>query len=257
MTYSIVGSGNMAWFLATRLTLAKHSCVGIYGRNDDTTAAISARFGIPQISDISTISTLEADVCFLAVADDTIKELTPQLQMGNTVLVHTSGTTPLAYLQQHTTNVGVIWPVYSIAQQSLPMHRAIPCAWDASGTEKATSTVLHVVNSITDTAFQANDTQRAWLHLTAVLGNNFTNHLMAICEAICAEQQLPFDTLLPILQQTFERVSQHSPATLQTGPAARGDAHTMQKQEAMLADHPLWQQVYKALSASIIAKEAG
>jgi len=32
MNYSIIGTGNVAWFFAKRLKEAGHNCMGIYGR---------------------------------------------------------------------------------------------------------------------------------------------------------------------------------------------------------------------------------
>ena len=68
MTYYIVGTGNTAWFLATKLHAAGHLCKGIYGRdiakatelaNTIDANAYELTNGIPD----------NADVCILAVSD--------------------------------------------------------------------------------------------------------------------------------------------------------------------------------------------
>lgn len=89
------------------------------------------------------------------------------------------------------------------------------------------------------------------MHLTAVLGNNFTNYLLGMCADICKEQQMPFNLLQPILQQTLDRVNIYAPKEVQTGPARRNDTGTMQKHLEMMEHHPQWQAVYEALSAAI------
>jgi hypothetical protein len=106
-------------------------------------------------------------------------------------------------------------------------------------------------HAITDQTYEAKYEQRKWLHLSAVIGNNFVNHLLAICEQICGENNIPFQVLQPIIEQTFERMRQQSPKVLQTGPAVRHDQTTIQAQEALLADHPAWQKIYTDISNSI------
>jgi predicted short-subunit dehydrogenase-like oxidoreductase (DUF2520 family) len=106
-------------------------------------------------------------------------------------------------------------------------------------------------HSITDNLFETDIDKRKWLHLSAVIGNNFINHLVAICEQICAEQSLPLDALQPIIAQTFKRLNGHKAEDLQTGPAVRGDRDIVEKQTELLQAHPAWQEIYKAMSSSI------
>ena len=108
-----------------------------------------------------------------------------------------------------------------------------------------------MMHAITDELFEAKYEQRRWMHLAAVMSNNFITHLMAICEQVCSDNDLPFSTLLPIIEQTFDRIKQSSPQALQTGPAIRNDVSTIQSQIALLEQHPNWQSIYKAMTESI------
>ena len=132
----------------------------------------------------------------------------------------------------------------------MPDHRNIPCAWEAS-TPKAEKYIQSIGHAITDVMFEAKYEQRKWLHLSAVISNNFINHLMAICEQVCAENNLPFSTLLPIIEQTFERIKNDSPKNLQTGPAIRKDTMTIQEHLSLLENHKEWQKIYEAMTKSI------
>ena len=69
MTFSIIGTGNIAWFFGKRLAASGHQCKGVYGRNaaavkELADALLSNRFGA-----ISDIRDEDADVCFLAVSE--------------------------------------------------------------------------------------------------------------------------------------------------------------------------------------------
>ncbi len=249
MKFSIVGTGNMAWFLAHRLTMSGHRCVGIYGRDQQRAGELAASVNGTSVQEIEDIADLEQEVTLLAVTDLAIAELAGRLSKGRAVLVHTSGATDLSVLEP-AQNHGVIWPVYSIVKHQLPNHRQVPCAIDANNPQ-AMNIVRQLAHGFSEQVFEADDLQRRWLHLGAVIGNNFVNHLLAICESICTERSLPFSVLMPIISQTFERIHQQSPAKLQTGPAIRRDLVTIDRHLDLLASHPQLAEIYRSMTDSI------
>ena len=250
MTYSIVGTGNMAWFLAKRLTSAGHQCMGVYGRDPEAALALAASIN----SDIYTKNTHvpdgTADICFLAVSDHAIETIASKIHFEKTILVHTSGSVSINAIAAAATDHAVLWPVYSIVKSNLPNHRKIPCAWDASSPQ-AKKYLLAMAHGISDELFEANDEQRLWLHMSAVISNNFTTHLLTICEQICKEHNVTFSALSPIIEQTFERIKRESPYNIQTGPARRGDESTINKHLELLQAKKEWKDVYRAISSSI------
>jgi len=249
MNYTLIGTGNVAWFFGKRLKEAGHTCVGIYGRNARAANALAKEVYAKDCGSLSDVKN-DTAIFILALSDSIIEEIVQQISFSDTVLVHTAGSMDINILTTASKNVGVIWPVYSILKADLPMHRQIPFVWEAS-TEKAKQQILTVIQAISDISLEAKGDQRKWLHLAAVVGNNFINHLMAICEQICKEQKIPFSILMPILQQAFDRIKQFPPIEMQTGPALRGDTVTMQKHIDLLSDHTDWQQLYERISMSI------
>ncbi|PQJ12259.1 hypothetical protein CJD36_000435 [Flavipsychrobacter stenotrophus] len=252
MTFSIIGSGNIAWFFGKRLAAGGHQCKGVYGRNATAVkeladGLLSNRFGA-----INEVRDEDADVCFLAVSDASIEEVAKQLHFKKTILVHMSGAQPLDIIKDAAKDHAVLWPVYSILKNNTPGHREIPIAWEVSS-DRAKRFVLEMGHAITDNLFEAKDAKRKWLHLSAVMTNNFINHLLAINEQICKENNLPASTLQPMIAQTFERVKSASPKAVQTGPAIRQDITTIEQHKVLLADHPELLKVYEALTESIQA----
>ncbi|GAA4459479.1 DUF2520 domain-containing protein [Nemorincola caseinilytica] len=250
MTFTIIGTGNMAWFIGTRLVAARHLCKGVFGRNEAAVKRLSEGLLSNKHGDLAAARDTEADVCFIAVTDDAIAEVAAKLNYKKTVLVHTAGAVQLDVLQNAAPDSAILWPVYSISGSNPPSHRNIPIAWEASS-PKAEKYALSLGHVITDILFEAKYDQRKWLHLSAVISNNFTNHLMTICERICAENALPFSALEPIIEQTFSRFRQAAPSTVQTGPAIRGDVKTITEQTELLAGHEDWQKIYTAITESI------
>jgi predicted short-subunit dehydrogenase-like oxidoreductase (DUF2520 family) len=250
MTFSIIGTGNIAWFFGKRLVTERHRCTGVYSRNTVAAKQLGDALIADKYGAIADVKDGDADVCFLAISDKAIHEVAAQLSFKNTMLVHTAGAVSLDSISGAAIDCAVLWPVYSILKNSLPNHRNIPCAWEAS-TTKAGKYIQSIGHAITDMLFEAKYEQRKWLHLSAVISNNFINHLMAICEQVCAENNLPFSTLLPIIEQTFDRIKNDSPKNLQTGPAIRHDSTTIEEHIALLSNHPHWQKVYEAVTDSI------
>ncbi len=248
MTFTIVGTGNMAWFITGRMIAAGHECMGVYGRDIEKAKKLAKLSNVTNVRLIADGVNQKADCCIIAVTDNAVLEVNQYLN-NNTVIIYTAGTLDIHSFNTHT-DKAVLWPIYSIVKDNLPAHRAIPCAWEAN-TAKAKAIILAVANAVTDILTEANSTQRTALHLAAVFSNNFSNHLFAIAEQWCKEQNLQFDILRPIINQTVERLQSNSPRLLQTGPAKRGDENTLQKHIQLLQQHEAWQNVYKALTASI------
>lgn len=237
----------MAYFLATRLHQAGFVCKGIWGRNEKEAKKLAQILHTDIFRSLSEISD-EEGMCLIAVSDAAIKEVSAQLQLKNTVVIHTAGSVSTDVLKQK--NKAVLWPVYSILKNDLPQERNIPIICEANNPH-AKKTVLSIAHAISEKVVTANYEQRQWMHLIASFLNNFTNHLMAIGEVLCKEQHIDFGLFRPILEQTFERIENNSPIKLQTGAAKRNDINTMQKHLSLLAGYPQWQEVYQILSTSI------
>ena len=62
--------------------------------------------------------------------------------------------------------------------------------------------------------------------------------------------QIPFEALLPLIDQTALKVHSLAPKDAQTGPAKRGDQAVMQHHMEILAATP-YREVYQALAALI------
>ncbi len=84
--------------------------------------------------------------------------------------------------------------------------------------------------------------------------NNFTNHLFAEAAAICSQNDLPFELLNPLIQETVHKLEDLSPKATQTGPAARHDHKTIEKHLTLIQERSL-QEIYKAVTLAIQKKQ--
>lgn len=249
----IIGTGNVAHFLGNSLQLSAHPIQAIYGRNPLAARQFAEDIAAIHYQNLEDFAA-NADIIFLAVNDDAVASVVTSLApYSDKMVIHFSGTLPLSVLNQYFEKSGVFWPIYAINSHHLPDHKNIPIIINATQDE-VQSCLLAIAAVVTNHYAILPEEQRKALHLMAVMTNNFMNHLAGIAQDFGKEKGVPFDWVIPIIQQTTARL-QDAPciADLQTGPAIRNDEQTMNNHLSLLAAHPDWQELYQVISQSILA----
>ncbi|PUZ30307.1 Predicted oxidoreductase, contains short-chain dehydrogenase (SDR) and DUF2520 domains [Chitinophaga costaii] len=250
MDIVIIGSGNIAWCYGQQLRLNGHVVQQVISRQAAHAQALGEMLNAAYTTDLLNIN-MEADVYLLAVSDDALGELNDALRLGRRMVAHTAGAVSLEAIAKISTHTGVVYPLQSIRKEN-KNYPEIPIIIEASNDETLRR-LQSLAQSISPKVSVASSAQRLQLHLAAVLANNFTNHLVTLSKTFCQDHGLDFGLLQPILRETFERLEKFGPENVQTGPALRGDQHTMALHESLLADQPTLKAVYQVLSASIAA----
>ena len=83
--------------------------------------------------------------------------------------------------------------------------------------------------------------------LSEMMENSYQNKFGEIQD----EKGIDFKYLLPLIQETTDKIQSLSPVQAQTGPAIRYDRNVIDKHLQMLAGHAEWQSLYEALSKGI------
>ena len=240
----LLGTGNVAqhlhrvFFKAKEVTLRQ-----VYGRNRE-----QLRYFARQSAVTDSLKDLEvADLYILAVSDRAIAPMAQLLNNKDGLVAHTSGSVSIQSLPQERR--GVFYPLQTFTKGKKVDFSEIPIGIEA---ENATDMrLLHnLAQAIGSKSHDINSKQREKLHLSAVLVNNFTNHLYHLASEICKANHIPFHLLLPLIRETTDKVAHLSPYDAQTGPARRNDNVTMQHHLGELSD-PLQQKIYQLISESI------
>ena len=248
MEIVIIGTGNTATILGRKLKAAGHVVVQVFGR--DTTAASKLAYELnTESTNYWNVVYRNADLYILAVSDIAIKEILEELRLPDKTIVHTAASVSKNILKNAATHFGVFYPLQSLKKESthLPDIPIIIDASDAS-TLKELETLAH---SISDKVIEADDEQRMKLHLSAVIVNNFVNHLYALAESYCNNEGVDFNLLLPLIKETAERLEYISPSQSQTGPALRNDRDTIEKHLELLKKYPHLKKIYETFTESI------
>ena len=113
-------------------------------------------------------------------------------------------------------------------------------------------TLRKVAEAISRKVYEASSAERMKLHLAAVFGCNFVNHLYHLSAQIAQQAGFDFSVLSPLILETAHKaIVSGNPKEMQTGPAVRNDRKVMQKHIDLLTFCPEWQEIYTMLSENI------
>jgi predicted short-subunit dehydrogenase-like oxidoreductase (DUF2520 family) len=186
-----------------------------------------------------------ADVTIIAVSDDAIAEVSSKIL--NSLVVHTSGSVAMTSLNNKGKK-GVFYMLQTFSKNKSVDFSKVPFCLEAEN-EKDYILLELLANLIGKKIYAINSEQRKVLHIAAVFVNNFTNHMYKTGSDICAENNVPFAILEPLIKETAAKIKTLSPAAAQTGPAIRNDQKTINKHLALLNEQQ--QEIYTTITKSI------
>ena len=200
---------------------------------------------VTQISSRKLKNVPKADVTIIAVSDDAIAEVSAKI--NNDFVVHTSGACPKNDLKNNSRK-GVFYMLQTFSKDKIVDFNKVPFCLEAD-TKKDYLLLSNLAKSIGKDVYKIDSIQRKKLHVSAVFVNNFTNHLFKIGHDICTENNIPFQILQPLIQETVTKLETLSPEQAQTGPAIRNDKTTIKNHLELLNEHQ--QNIYKTITKSI------
>jgi predicted short-subunit dehydrogenase-like oxidoreductase (DUF2520 family) len=253
MRITIIGSGNVATHLAAAFKNTGHRIMQIYSRDMHNAALLAYHVGAEAIDDLSNISG-EADLFVISVKDDAIVTIAGELAKYEKLIVHTSGATDLEALLAFTPKAGVFYPLQTLSKNKEVNFLTVPLCIEGAD-ENITKELEQLARAISNNVYRVNSAQRKILHLAAVFASNFPNYLYGVARQLLAGHQMDFELLRPLILETAQKVQDHLPAEVQTGPAMRNDQATITSHLQLLNDEPALKLIYNVLSQAIIKND--
>ncbi len=251
MKVILLGAGNLATNLGKALLAAGHDIIQVYSRTIESASALATIAGGAPVVDISQVRD-DADLYIFSVKDSVLADLIPRLCKGKEtkVFIHTAGSVPMSVFQGMALHYGVFYPMQSFSKTREVDFSEIPCFIEAND-DYTYRLIDDLAHSLSKRVYSLSSDDRKYLHLAAVFACNFVNHCYAVSHNLLEKHNIPFDVMLPLIDETARKVHQLSPAEAQTGPAVRYDANIIRSQSMLLKDNPLLKDIYERMSMSI------
>jgi predicted short-subunit dehydrogenase-like oxidoreductase (DUF2520 family) len=239
---AFIGSGKVATELALIFRFKGIEITGISSRNHLSGNNLSSRLSCPFVTDPSE---LKADLIIIATMDASVKALSTTLKTDSFV-VYTAGAVNLADITDE--NWGVFYPLQTFTENRHLTVDEVPILIEANSVELRSQ--LEALCEKIGFQYDYCDSQnRQKYHLSAVYVNNFVNHLFHKAQVQLQENQLNWNMLKPLIEETVAKLDDLSAFDAQTGPARRNDQNTLLTHESLLKDEEV--QLYKVLTNSI------
>lgn len=208
---AIVGRGRLGWALAGALSGSSgFTVLGPLGRGADGA---------------------DADVVLLCVPDHEIAAAASAIAPGRLV-GHCSGASTLSSLAPH--EAFSLHPLMTVTGEGATFAGA--AAAIAAPTPRAHSIARRVACALDMIPVRIADADRAAYHAAASMASNFLITLEAAAEHLGARAGLDREHLVPLVRATVENWARMGPAGALTGPVARGDEATVQRQRDAVED---------------------
>ena len=233
MRVVLLGAGRVSTHLQKALIRAGHKVCAVWSPTRGTT------------HDMAALPT-DADIYIIAVKDSALCDVVSQVVKGREecLFVHTAGSMPLSVFDGYARNCGVLYPM-----QTFSMEREVDFSQIPLFIEGSDPRIRLLAESLSEHVYELSTADRRYLHLAAVFACNFANHCYTLAADVLAKKGLPFDVMLPLVDETARKVHELHPTEAQTGPAVRGDENVMACQSALLDGTA--KAVYDLMSMSI------
>ena len=212
---SLIGAGNVATRMAARLRELGYEIV-----------QQCSRTGTP----VSSLDPDRCDMVIVAVSDDAIAPVLATVKSaGNAVWVHTSGSVGIdVFDAAKFPRRGVLYPLQTLLKDREVDWSEVPLLVEGD------SEIETVARDMSPSIARLDTESRRRLHAAAVIGNNMVTYLWSLSRRIMQDAGLDFGMLGPLLHMTLDRSLSLGPQNAMTGPARRGDMHTISTHLAAL-----------------------
>ncbi len=244
----IIGAGNVGSHLARAFSNAGHK-ITVFTRRG-ATHLLSDVHPLVWTEHLHTLKR-GFDFVIIAVNDHSIEEVAKELKLEEGILLHTSGSTDIEILKKSCSQpCGVFYPLQSFQKDRSLNYKEIPVFVESTQTNDLAK-IQDLAKAFSGNTVEMDSSQRKRLHLSAVIVNNFTNHLYRLSQDYLNLHKLSFQHLVPLIKETAARLEENNASEMQTGPAKRKDQEILDEHMQMLKEYPEIMEIYKLMSDSI------
>ncbi len=248
----MVGAGNLATCLGVALKSAGLCPEAVWSRSERSAHALATRLGCAATADMDSLP--DAGIVVTAVSDDALPEVAKRVaaRYPDSIVVHTAGSVSIdVWKGTHARRFGVFYPMQTFSKGKDVNFSKVGIFVEGNSEEVCRQLEL-LARRLSPLVYRITGEQRAYLHIAAVFACNFTNAMCSIAAELLEKQGLPFEIMLPLIDETAAKLHLLQPREAQTGPAHRRDATIIGRQSNMLADDK--KEIYDLVTRYIVNK---
>ena len=242
---TLIGAGNMAHWLVYAMRKAGVRISQVYSRQLSHAKALAEIAGAEAIDNIKQLLP-DSDLYVFSIKDDSYENLLQQLPFRLPLAAHTAGSLSMRIFEPYAESYGILYPYQSVNKDMDFKGVVVPLCVEASNTT-AEDELFAFAQRLTSVVQKLDESQRKVLHRAAIFGCNFTNAMYSIAYDILQEHHIDWQMIMPLLQNTMEKVKTMNPHEAQTGPAQRGDQNVIQFHLDALQDE-LLKDIYRVMT---------
>ena len=242
----------MATSLSMALKKSGNAPVAVWSRTAESAEMLGKRVGCLYTDDLASLP--PADVVIISVVDSALREMAAKVATiyPSALILHTAGSIPMSALSDAgASRYGVFYPMQTMSKQNVVPFDDVTIFIE-SNCDEDTAYLHSLALSMSNKVTYATSDQRSFLHVAAIFACNFPNALYCMVAELLESKGLPFDSMLPLIDEAAKKVHRVHPLEAQTGPAKRGDINVMNAHKAMLPDELA--AIYEAMSNYIMKR---
>lgn len=250
----ILGAGRVSTHLVPALVKSGYRVAQVWSRTEVSARALAESLDLSYTDDLDAVIP-DADIYIACVADEALPEIAAKIvgRASRTALfLHTAGSVDMNIWQYGgAVHYGILYPLQTFSKERIVDMHEVTFFVEASN-EMSMERVEMLAHSLSSKVFHADSKCRERIHVAAVFACNFTNAMYTAAHALLAKYNIPFEVLLPLIDETASKVHMISPYDAQTGPAVRGDKAVMKKHISALSHDEVLSEMYMKISNYIV-----
>lgn len=246
MKVSIIGAGNVSWYLSSQLSLHDAIHLEVHHRSElNPTWNSFSNISFKKSHKISS----DSDFVIFTVSDDSLLDAIESFQYATEqVILHVSGTHPMDILGSKNHNYyGVLYPLQTVSMGRKPIK--VPLLIEGKSPQ-ILNNIQFLAQLISTDIVEMNSKERFALHRSSVFASNFVNYMLTLSNHLLANPE-KFRLLEPLVQETLLKAFEMSPEVAQTGPAKRKDLKIIDKHINSI-DDPKIRNLYQLITDHIM-----
>lgn len=248
----VVGAGNMATSLSMALKKSGNAPVAVWSRTQESAELLGRMVGCGYTCEIEALP--DADVVIISVVDSALHSVARSVasRYPHALVMHTAGSIPMDALREAgASRYGVFYPMQTMSKSNIVPFDNVTIFVEG-GDDASLLYAENLASRLSSKVVRATSEQRCFLHVAAVFACNFPNAVYHMASELLVTNGLPFDSMLPLIDEAARKVHLMSPLDAQTGPAKREDHNVMESHKAMLDDD--LREIYSAMSNYIMKR---